>query len=128
MKKYKTEIKISADFDNDPQGAMDALDKSGFAIFMISKKWYTDKRAQKEWRFAKDMKKPMVYIIREDGQEGFRADMFTDSLIGTINNYGDSKEEMGKTAIYLQAFMSAYIKLEDDSDKIISNQSTKKFK
>jgi len=128
MKKYKAEIKISADFDNDPQGAMDALDKSGFAIFMISKKWYTDKRAQKEWRFAKDMKKPMVYIIREDGQEGFRADMFTDTLIGTINNYGDSKEEMGKTAIYLQAFMSAYIKLEDDSDKIISNLSTKKFK
>ena len=125
MKKYKAEIKISADFDNDPQGAMDALDKSGFAIFMISKKWYTDKRAQKEWRFAKDMKKPMVYIIREDGQEGFRADMFTDTLIGTINNYGDSKDEMGKTAIYLQAFMSAYIKLEDDSDKILSNQSTK---
>jgi len=128
MKKYKAEIKISKDFDNDPQGAMDALDKSGFAIFMVSKKWYTDKRAQKEWRFAKDMKKPMVYIIREDGQEGFRADMFTDSLIGTINNYGESKEEMSKTAIYLQAFMSAYIKLEDDSDKIISNQSTKKFK
>ena len=128
MKKYKAEIKTSGDFDNDPQGAMDALDKSGFAIFMISKKWYTDKRAQKEWRFAKDMKKPMVYIIREDGREGFRADMFTDTLIGTINNYGESKEEMSKTAVYLQAFMSAYIKLEDDSDKIISNQSTKKFK
>jgi len=128
MNKYKTEIKTSGDFDNDPQGAMDALDKSGFAIFMISKKWYTDKRAQKEWRFAKDMKKPMVYIIREDGREGFRADMFTDTLIGTINNYGDSKEEMDKTAIYLQAFMSAYIKLEDDSDKTISNQSIRKFK
>ena len=128
MKKYKAEIKSSGDFENDPQGAMDALDKSGFAIFMISQKWYTDKRAQKEWRFAKDMKKPMVYIIREDGREGFRADMFTDTLIGTINNYGDSKEEMSKTATYLKAFMSAYIKLEDDSDKIISNQSTKKFK
>ncbi len=117
-KRYKTEIKTSGEFDNDPQGAMDALDKSGFAIFMLSKKWYTDKRAQKEWRFAKDMKKPMVYIITENGREGFRPDMFTDTLIGTINNYGDSKEEMSKTAIYLQAFMSAYIKLEDDSDKI----------
>ena len=125
MKKYKAEIKTSGDFNNNPQGAMDALDKSGFAIFMISKKWYTDKRAQKEWRFAKDMKKPMVYIILKDGREGFRPDMFTDTLIGTINNYGDSKYEMSKTAIYLQAFMSAYIKLEDDSDKIISNQSTK---
>ena len=128
MKKYKAEIKTSGDFDNDPQGAMDALDKSGFAIFMISQKWYSDKRAQKEWRFAKDMNKPMVYIILKDGREGFRADMFTDSLIGTINNYGDSKKEMKKTAIYLQAFMSSYIKLEDDSDKIISNLSTKKFK
>jgi len=128
MRRYKAEIKTSNDFDNDPQGAMAALDKSGFAIFMISKKWYTDKRAQKEWRFAKDMKKPMVYIILKDGREGFRADMFTDTLIGTINNYGESKEEMGKTAIYLQAFMSSYIKLEDDSDKIISNQFTKKFK
>ena len=125
MKKYKAEIKTSGDFENDPQGAMDALDKSGFAIFMISKKWYTDKRAQKEWRFAKDMKKPMVYIVLKDGREGFREDMFTETLIGTINNYGDSKDEMSKTAIYLQAFMSAYVKLEDDSDKIISNQSTK---
>ncbi len=128
MKKYKAEIKTSGDFDNDPQGAMDALDKSGFAIFMISKKWYTDKRAQKEWRFAKDMNKPMVYIITENGREGFRADMFTDTLIGKINNYGESKEDMSKTATYLKAFMSAYIKLEDDSDKIISNQSIKKFK
>jgi len=76
---------------------------------------------------AKDMKKPMVYIILKDGREGFRADMFTDTLIGTINNYGDSKDEMGKTAIYLQAFMSSYIKLEDDSDKITSKQSTKKI-
>ncbi len=118
MNKYKTEIKTSKDFDNDPQGAMDALDQTGFAIFMISKSWYNDKRAQNEWRFAKDMKKPMVYIISESGREGFSSKMFTDTLIGTINNYGDSKEEMSKTATYLQAFMSAYIKLEDDSDKI----------
>jgi len=128
MKKYKVEIKTSTDFDNDPQGAMDDLDKSGFAIFILSKKWYTNKRVQKEWRFAKDMKKPMVYIIKKDGREGFRPDMFTDTLIGTINNYGDSKEEMEKTSTYLRAFMSAYIKLEDDSDKITSNQSTRKFK
>ncbi len=114
-KRYKAEIKTSGDFDNDPQGAMAALDKSGFAIFMISKSWYADKRAQKEWRFAKDMKKPMVYVIREDGKDGFRADMFTDTLIGTIHSYGESEEDMKKTAIYLKAFMASYIKIEDES-------------
>jgi len=109
-KKYKTEIKTSGDFDNDPQGAIDALEKTGFAIFMIGKKWYADKRAQKEWRFAKDMKKAMVYIIAQDGISGFREDMFTESLIGTINHYGDIK----KTGNYLQAIMAAYMKNTDD--------------
>ena len=115
MKKFKVQIKTSADFENNPEAAIDALDKSGFAIFMISKSWYADKRAQKEWRFAKDMKKPMVYIIRKDGREGFRADMFTDTLIGTINSYGESEDEMKKTSTYLQAFMASYIKIEDES-------------
>ncbi len=114
MKKYKVEIKTSDDFKYDPQGAMDALDQTGFAIFMISKSWYTDKRAQKEWRFAKDMKKPMVYIISESGRAGFGSEMFTDTLIGTINSYGDSDKEMKKTTTYLQAFMASYVKLSED--------------
>jgi len=110
MKDYKTEIKTSGDFENDPQGAMDALDQSGFIIFMISHSWYDDERAQKEWRFAKDLDKPMVYIIRESGFKKFRPDMFTPNLIGTINDYGDTE----KTSRYLQAFIAVYKKnLED---------------
>ena len=111
MKKYKTEIKTSGDFDNDPQGAIDALTQTGFAIFMIGKNWYKDKRAQKEWRFTKDMKKPMLYIIAQDGIAGFREDMFTESLIGTVNDYGDTE----KTGRYVQAIMAAYMENLDDS-------------
>ncbi len=108
---YKAEIKTSGDFKHDPQGAIDALEKSGFAVFMIGKNWYTDKRAQKEWRFAKDMKKPMLYIIAQDGIAGFRTDMFTETLIGTVNHYDD----MNETGNYLQAIMAAYMKNLDDS-------------
>ena len=104
MKRYKTEIKTSGDFDNDPQGAIEALEKTGFAVFMITKNWYEDKRAQKEWRFAKEMKKPMVYIISESGRAAFGFDMFTDTLIGTINDYGDTQ----KTGNYLQAIIAAF--------------------
>ncbi len=103
---HKIEIKTSGDFDNDPQGAMDALGQSGFIVFIISDSWYDDKRAQKEWRFAKDMDKPMVYIIKENGRKRFRADMFTPNLVATINDYGDIK----KTGNYLQAFVAAYEK------------------
>lgn len=102
--KYKREIKTSGDFEYDPQGAIEALEKTGFAIFMISENWYGDSRAQKEWRFAKDMKKPMLYIISESGKAAFRNDMFTDTLIGTINDYGDTK----KTGNYLQAIIAAF--------------------
>jgi len=108
--RYKREIKTSSDFENDPQGAMDALDKSGFIVFMIGKEWYDDKRAQKEWRFAKDMDKPMLYIIKEDGIARFRPDMFTPNLVATINHYGDS-EMTGK---YLQAFVTTFEKNLDE--------------
>lgn len=101
---HKIEIKTSGDFEDDPQGAMDALDKSGFLVFMITDKWYDDERAQKEWRFAKDMDKPMVYIINESGRARFRADMFTQNLVATINDYGDTKN----TGNYLQAFIATY--------------------
>jgi len=104
--KYKIEIKGSDDFKNDPQGAMDALGQSGFMLFIISDTWYDDKRAQKEWRFAKDLDKPMVYIIRKSGIKRFRPDMFTPNLIGTVNDYGDTE----KTTTYVQAFIAAYEK------------------
>lgn len=103
---HRIEIKTSGDFENDPQGAMDALEQTGFIIFMISDGWYDDDRAQKEWRFAKDSDKPMVYILNESGRSRFRADMFTPNLIGTINDYGNTEE----TSRYLQAFIAAYEK------------------
>lgn len=106
MKRYKAEIKTSGDFENDPNGAIEALEKTGFAVFMITKSWYGDKRAQNEWRFAKEMKKPMVYIISESGRAAFGSDMFTETLIGTINDYGDTK----KTGNYLQAIIAAFEK------------------
>lgn len=106
MKDYEVKIKIPGDFKNDPQGAMDALEQTGFIVFMISDSWYDDERAQKEWRFAKDMDKPMAYILTESGRKRFRPDMFTPNLIGTINDYGDAK----KTATYMQAFIEAYTK------------------
>jgi hypothetical protein len=104
IKKTKIEIKTSGDFKNDPEGAMDALDKSGFLVFMVTEKWYRDSRAQKEWRFAKDMDKPMIYIIDESGRRRFNRRMFTPNLVATINHYGD----MEVTGKYLQAFIAAY--------------------
>jgi len=53
----------------------------------------------------------MLYIIAQDGIAGFREDMFTETLIGTINHYDD----MNETGNYLQAIMAAYMKNLDDS-------------
>jgi len=105
--KYKREIKTSGDFENDPEGAINALSKTGFAIFMITEKWFDDPRAQKEWRFAKDMKKPMVYIFDKTTKYPVENKFLLDvpTLIGTINDYGDTK----KTANYIEALMQAFI-------------------
>lgn len=103
---HKIEIKTSGDFENDPEGAMAALDKTGFAVFMITKAWFDDKRAQKEWRFAKDLKKPMLYIIdKERGVEATQPWLYdVPLLIGTVNHYGDTE----KTGRYVQAIIAAF--------------------
>jgi hypothetical protein len=103
-------IKTSGDFENDPEGALDALDQTGFALFMINKSWFADTRAIMEWRFAKDHKKPMIYIFR-DNQEIIKEPLLlemmkVDSLIGTINDYGDTD----RTGVYIQAMIAAYCK------------------
>ena len=54
--------------------------------------------------------RPMVYIIAESGRKDFRPDMFTDTLIGTINDYGDTQ----KTGEYLQAFIAAFVRNLDE--------------
>ena len=105
---YNKDIKTSADFENDPNAALDALSQSGFMVFMISKTWFDDERAIKEWRFGKDLKKPMVYIFRKekgfDVENKFLFDV--PNLIGTIYDHGNTDE----TGRYLQAIISAYEK------------------
>ena len=109
---YKREIKTSSDFENDPNAALDALSKTGFAIFMITKKWFDDPRAQKEWRFARDMNKPMVYIFDKTKKYKVENQFLLDapSLIGTINDYGNTT----KTGNYLMAFLAAFEKNLDE--------------
>jgi hypothetical protein len=112
-KKHTLSIKTSGDFENDPEGAIDALDKTGFALFMISKHWFSDERAIKEWRFARDANKPMIYIFR-DVKEIIKEPqlynlMIAPTLIGTINDYGDTKQ----TGIYIQAMIASYCKVND---------------
>lgn len=109
-KKHKMTIKTSDDFKNDPEGAIDALDATGFALFMINKKWFDDTRAIMEWRFAKDHGKPMIYIFR-DNKEIVKNPLLSEmmsapTLIGTINDYGDTVV----TGNYIQAMIAAYCK------------------
>ena len=110
--KYRREIKTSGDFENDPNAALDALSQTGFAIFMITEKWFDDPRAQKEWRFARDMNKPMLYIF--DKTKKFQVEnkflLDAPSLIGTVNDYGDLK----KTGNYVLAIMAAFEKNLDE--------------
>ncbi len=109
---YKREIKTSGDFENDPNAALDALSKTGFAIFMISKNWFDDQRAIKEWRFARDMNKPMVYIFKREKNFCVENKFLFDapSLIGTIYDNGNTEE----ISIYLQGFIAAYEKNLDE--------------
>ncbi len=113
--KYKREIKTSGDFENDPNAAIDALSKTGFAIFVISKNWFDDPRAQKEWRFARDMKKPMVYIFRRDKNFCVENKFLFDapSLIGTIYDNGNTTE-IGR---YLEGFIMAFEKNMDNDNR-----------
>jgi len=111
--KHNLSIKTSGDFENDPQGAVDALDKTGFALFMINKGWFSDERAVKEWRYAKDIKKPMIYIFR-DVAEFINEPLLVElmqvcTLIGTINDYGNT-EDTGK---YIQAMIASFCKVND---------------
>jgi len=114
--KINVEIKSSDQFENDPEGALDALSKTGFAIFIISETWLKDERAQKEWRFAKDLKKPMLYIFRNPDKLKLPASVFdVPHLIGTINDYGD----FDQTKVYVGAIMEAYIRIQENKKSSI---------
>ncbi len=117
---YRREIKTSGDFENDPNGAIDALSQTGFAIFMISKSWYDDQRAIKEWRFARDMGKPMVYVFRKEKNFCVENKFLFDapSLIGTIYDNGNTDE----ISRYLQGFITAYEKNLDEEKNRVENK------
>ena len=97
---YHREVKTSGDFKNDPNAALDALSKTGFAIFMISKNWYDDPRAIKEWRFAREKNFCVENKFLFDAP----------SLIGTIYDNGNTEE----ISRYLQGFIVAYEQNLDD--------------
>ncbi len=112
-KKHTLSIKTSEDFKDDPEGAVDAIDKTGFALFIVNKKWFEDERAKKEWRFARDAKKPLIYVFnntKEIVKEPLLLEMMqAPTLIGTVNYYGDGTD----TAKYIQAMVAAYCKVND---------------
>ena len=101
-------IKTSGDFDNDPEGALDALSKTGFALFMITKHWYDDERAVKEWRFAKDLNKPTIYIL-EKGVE-FNKYLLEANVIGMVVIEKDKLEDATE---YIRAMIAAYCHIND---------------
>jgi len=112
-KKHHLSIKTSGDFENDPEGALDALDATGFALFMINKNWFADIRAVQEWRYAMEIGKPMIYIFR-DNEEIIKEPLLLKMmqyphLIGTVNDYGDTE----KTGRFIQALIAAYCENND---------------
>lgn len=104
----KFDVKTSGDFKDNPLGALDALEKTKVAVFLISKEWFDDPRAQNEWRHAKDLDKPMIYIFdktkKYDVENKYLLNVPT--LCGTINYYGDMK----KTTFLLDMMISGIIK------------------
>ncbi len=103
-------VAISNDFKDDEKGALKALKNSKIAVFYVSEKWFDDKRAQREWRYAKQLKKPMIYIFKNTRKLsrttniGFLWEGV--NLIATINDYGDVK----KNAEYLKAIIRCYVR------------------
>lgn len=107
-KKHNMKIKTSKDFENDPEGAINALEQTGFAIFMITKEWYNDKRAVKEWRFAKDIQKPIIYILQKGVD--FQQFLLEGNVIGMIII---EKGKVQDSGVYIQAMLAAYCKVND---------------
>jgi len=89
-------VKTSGDFEHNPNGALHALDKTNVAVFIISKSWFDDKRAQAEWQHTVDLGKPMIYIFRNISPNDIKNKSILNqpNLCGTINDYGDDKQTM----------------------------------
>jgi len=89
-------VKTSGEYEHDPKGALQALDKTNVAVFLISKSWFDDKRAQTEWQHAVDLGKPMIYILKNISTKDITDKFILNhpNLCGTINDYGDDKQTM----------------------------------
>lgn len=89
-------VKTSGEYKHDPKGALQALDKTNVAVFLISKSWFDDKRAQTEWQHAVDLGKPMIYILKNISKKDITNKFILNypNLCGTINDYGDDKQTM----------------------------------
>ena len=89
-------VKTSGDFKHDPKGALHALDKTNVAVFLISKSWFDDERAQAEWQHTVDLGKPMIYIFRNILPDDIKNKSILNypNLCGIINDYGDDKQTM----------------------------------
>jgi len=82
------DVKTSGEYEYDPKGALHALDKTNVAVFVISKSWFDDKRAQAEWQHAVDLGKPMIYIMRNLLPDDIKNKSILNypNLCGTIND------------------------------------------
>jgi len=106
----KREVSISNDFKDDPKAALRALDKTNVAVFLISKSWFDDVRAQKEWRHAVELGKPLIYIFDKTTKYELENKFLLNipNLVGTINHYGNMK----KTSILLDGMVSTAEKIQ----------------
>jgi len=98
------DVSISGDFKDDEIGALKAIEKTLVVVFNITRNWFDDKRSQREWEFACNLEKPMIYVI--DAGVWLQPYHFKSNLIATINNYGNQKQN----ANYLMAILSAWRK------------------
>ncbi len=89
-------VKTSGEFESDPKGALHALDKTNVAVFLISKEWFNDKRAQTEWQHAIDLGKPMIYILKNisSGEIKSKFILNNPNLFGTITDCGNVRQTM----------------------------------
>lgn len=85
----KLNVTFSNDFEHDTNGALHALDKTNVAVFVISKSWFDDDRAQTEYQHTLDLGKPMIYIFRNISPNDIKDQSMLNypNLYGTINDY-----------------------------------------
>jgi len=102
MKKI-IDVSTSGDF-KDTEATLNKIKKTKVVIFYLTRNWFNDKRSQKEWEYACEIQKPMIYII--DAGVWLQPYHFKSNLIATINNYGNKKQNTN----YLMAILDAWRK------------------